>query len=115
MFSDPQTVTVDTVAKTLPAVVRGESQSKYLEADGEHQLDISSTYSKRDRSVVKLTHKKTAADPLSAETVNVSTSIYLVMDRPKFGYDIADIDDLVQALTLWLTTANVGKVLGGES
>lgn len=115
MFSDPQEVTVDSVAKSLPAIARGSNASEYMEADGEHQLNISSTYAKRDRSVVKLTHVTTAADPLSAETVNVSTSVYLVVDRAKFGYTITELDDLVQALTLWLTSANVAKVLGGES
>lgn len=115
MLSDPQSVTVNTVAKTLPAVDRGRLTSTYRESTGEHELVISSTLGKRDRSVVRLNHTKTASDPLSAETVNVTASAYLVIDRQKFGYTSAEIDHIVQALTAWLTTSNVTAVLGGES
>lgn len=115
MLTDPQSVTVNSVAKTLPAIERGKYTSTYREADSEHELVISSSYAKRDRSVVRLNHTKTATDPLSAETVNVSASAYLVIDRQKFGYTSTEIDYLVQALCDWLTNANVTSVLGGES
>lgn len=115
MLSDPQSVTIDAVAKSMPAIERGKFRSLYREATGDHELVISSTFSKRDRSAVKLTATSTAADPFSAETVEVSASVYLVMDRPKFGFTATEVDDLVQGLCTWLSTANVTAVIGGES
>lgn len=115
MLTDPQSVTVNTVAKSMPAVNRGNYASTYRESGGEHTLSVASTFGKRDRSVVKLTAAKEATDPFTALTVDVSSSVYLVMDRPKFGYSEAEVDYLVQALATWLSSANTLAVLGGES
>jgi len=116
MLSDPQSITVNTVSKSLGSVSTGERMSsEYREADGEHTLLIQSSEGKRDRSVVRINHKKTATDPLSAENATVSAAVYMVFDRPKWGYTPAEIDYLVQALSDWATTANVTAVLAGES
>lgn len=115
MLADPQSVTVATVAKTLPAIDRGRFTSTYREAGGEHELIISTNFAKRDRSVIRLNHTKTASDPLTAETVNVSASVYMVIDRSKFGYSDSELDDLVQALCDYSVTATVEKVVAGES
>lgn len=115
MFADPQSVTVDTVAKTLPRVSSTGNSSAYREATGEHQLTISSTFNKRYRSMVRLDHAKIAEDPITAVNTEVGAGIYLVMDRPKFGYTTDEITSLAAALTAWCTEANLARVLGGES
>jgi hypothetical protein len=115
MLSDPQSVTVNSVAKSLPCVERAKLASRYLEDDGEHELVVSSTVGKRDRSVARINHTKTAADPLTAQNAEIGASVYLVMDRPPWGYTPAEIDYLVQGLCDWLTTANVTAILGGQS
>lgn len=115
MFADPQSVTVNAVAKTLPLTSREGMESIYTESTGEHQLKVSHQLASRNRRVVRLDHEKVAADPLTAVNATVSTSVYIVIDEPLWGYTDAEVNYLVQALTLWLSSANVLKVLGGES
>jgi hypothetical protein len=117
MFSDPQTVTVATVAQTLPAISREPASSKYREDVGEYELVISHQENrKRNRRVVRLNRTKITADPfIPANNVEVSHSCYLVIDAPIAGFTNAEIEDDVAGLVGWLTPANVLKVLGGES
>lgn len=115
MFSDPQSVTVNTVAKSLPLTSREGMKSIYTEDDGEHQLTVSHQKGNRNRRVVRLDHTKIAADPLTAVNTYVGASVYVVIDEPQWGYTDADLDYLAQALCDWLSSANVLKVLGGES
>lgn len=115
MFADPQSVTVNAVAKTLPLTSRQGAVSQYTESTGEHQLVVSHQSGARDRRVVRLNHEKIAADPLTAQNATVSVSMYLVIDEPPWGYTDTEVKDLVLGLTGWLSSANVLKVLGGES
>lgn len=115
MLADPQSITVNSVAKSLPAVERARLKSEYRESGNEHELLIQTTEGKRDRSMIKINHTSTAADPLTAETAEVSMSAYLVIDRPKWGFSNTEIDYIVQALCDWSTTSNITAVLSGES
>jgi len=64
--------------------------------------------------MARLDQKVVAADPLTAENEYKSLGIYVVIDEPDFGFDNADVDNVAQALTAWLATATVTKMLGGE-
>lgn len=117
MFADPQTVTVSAVAQTLAAISRESNKSVYREDIGEYEMVISHQEgAKRDRRVVRLNRKTTSADPfIPANNVENTHSVYLVIDAPIAGFSNADLDADVQGLVGWLTSANVLKVLGGES
>lgn len=115
MYTDPQVVTVATVANSLAAISRGENQSVYRSADETLTLQISHSYGKRRRRLVRMDHKKTAADPLSAQTAEVSAGFQFVIDEPTFGYTDSELRDLVAGLTTWLSSANVLKLAAGES
>jgi len=119
MFTDPQSVTINSVATSLPKVSSGTNASEYKTADGLAKLAISSQYGKRVRRMVRLDSSKIAADPLSAgQSLPVSMSAYLVVDVPLVGYTNAEQKYIVDALSGWLTAssgANVTKVLGGEN
>lgn len=117
MFADPQTVTVDSVAQTLPAISREPMKSTYREDVGEYELVISHQENRsRNRRTVRLNRAKTAADPfIPANNVEVSHSIYLVIDSPIAGFSATELKDDALGLAAWLTSANVLKVLGGES
>lgn len=119
MLADPQSVTINSVANSLPAVSRGVDQSRYQKDDGLVSLQISHTYAKRTRRVVRLDHSKIAADPLvSSQNIKYSMSAYLVIDVPVTGYTVAEAKQIVDALTAYLTAssgAKVTSVLGGES
>lgn len=115
MFADPQSVTVNAVAQSLPAISREELASLYRKDDGAYTLKISHQEGARNRRVVRLEHTKTATDPLTAQNATVGLSVYTVIDVPPWGYTNTEMKDIVLGLTGWLTSANVLKVLGGES
>jgi hypothetical protein len=115
MFADPQSVTVNAVAQSLPAISRDAKTSTYRKDDGSYELIISHDEKNRNRRVVRLNHKKIATDPFTADNVEYTSSFYFVMDVPKYGYTATEMKDMVLGLTGWLISANVLKVLGGES
>lgn len=114
-FSDPQTVTVDSVAQTLNKIsVQGES-SIYADADSVYQLKLAHTTSKkRKRRLIRLDHTEIAADPLTAENASQNLGIYIVIDEPEFGFTDAEIDDDVQGLLTWASSANIAKILASQ-
>jgi len=116
MFADPQSVTVNSVAKSMPRVSNGVSDATYRAADEVFQMRISHQTSKgRKRHMVRLDQTLIAADPLTAENVSQRAGVYLVVDEPSFGFDDTTLDYQVDALIAWLTAGNIAKLLGGES
>nr|UJQ85027.1 MAG: hypothetical protein 2 [Leviviridae sp.] len=118
-FTDPQSVTINAVATSLPRVTTGENSAGYRSADGFVDMQISHTYGRRNRHRVRLHHSKVAADPLSpALNRPFDMSINIVIDVPDTGYSAAEQKQIVDAMTAYLTAssgANVTKILGGES
>lgn len=115
MFADPQSVTVNSVAQSLPAIRREDTSSSYRKDDASYTLRISHDEKKRNRRTVRLEHRKIAADPLTSQNAEFGFTVYLVMDAPVVGYAATEMKDIVLGLTGWLTSANILKVLGGES
>lgn len=114
-FTDPQSVTINTVATSLPRISTGDTKSMYSSADENKVLTISHQPSAtRQRHMIRLDSRVVAADPISAVNVQQSLGVYLVIDQPNFGFADADINYVVQALSAWLSAANVLKVLGRE-
>jgi len=116
MYSDPQSVTINSVAVSLPRVSVGTSEATYRSADETCQMRISHQAAKgRKRRMVRLDQTVIAADPLTAENSSQKAGVYLVIDEPIFGFDDASLDFLTDALIAWLTSGNIAKLLGGES
>lgn len=116
MLSDPQTITINAVAKTFNRISTSELSSKYATDDGQYKLTISHQKTKggRVRHMIRLDNTVIAADPLTAENVSQSASTYIVIDEPNFGFtDTALLLDKAGFAT-WLSDANVGKVLTGQ-
>lgn len=118
-LADPQSVTIAAVPIPLPRTSTGQDASQYTSADGLIRLTASSSYGKRTRRTVRLTHNKVASDPLLAgQSVPVSMTAYVVFDTPLVGYTTVQQkevwDGFVTALTA-STGALVTKVLGGEN
>jgi reverse gyrase len=118
-FSDTQTVTVNSVAQTLPRTGFGASSGTFASADGAYSLVVSSAYGKRTRRTIRLSHQKISADPLiPSQNVRNTMSTYIVVDTPLNGYTVTEIKQIVDGLTAFLTAstgANVTKLLGGEN
>lgn len=118
MFVDPQTVTIDTVANSLPRVSTGDRTATYSNGDDTLSLTVSHVASNkgRVRRMVRLDFTEISADPfLPTQNVQVSGSCYLVIDEPPTGFTDAELLAKVKGLRDWLNDANVTKVLAGES
>lgn len=118
MFSDPQSVTIATVAKTLPRVSSGDFSGQFRASDGAYTLSVKHTSNKRDRSVVRLDTRKVGANPLDpTKNLPYSASVYVVVDAPPQGngFTSTELEDLTKGLVAYLTAANVTKFVGKES
>lgn len=118
-FADPQSVTINSVATSLPRTGSGESTGNFTSADGAVKLTVSHQYGKRTRRQYRLTQTKTAADALiPSQNVVLNMSAYLVVDHPKNGFTVTEQAYLVAALAAELAEssgARVTQLLGGES
>lgn len=119
-FSDPQSVTINAVANSLPRTSFGVNSGTFQKDDGLVKLSVSHSYGKANtRRVIRLDHSKIAADPLQASiNVKLGMSAYLVVQTPPAGYSITEAKQIVDALTGYLTAssgARTTQLLGGES
>jgi hypothetical protein len=118
-FADPQTVTINAIANTLNRVGTGNNEGAFAKDDANVRMEIKHSYAKRNRSVVKLTHRKVAADPLiAAQNLQYSMGITISVDRPPVGYTPAEVKQVWDGFLANLAAssgANTVKLLGGES
>lgn len=116
MLPDPQSVTINAVATSLPLTSIGQTAKVYTSVDGKTSMTTKqNTSAKRFRREVRLSQTKVAADPISAVTAESGVSVYLVVDEPRSGvFADTEIGYLIDALKAWLTSTNYNKVLGGE-
>lgn len=117
MYADPQSVTVNAVAQSMPR--QGSTQpdriGTFSTADGTFTFEVrQNKTAARFRLEVRLTQKKVAADPLTALNKEVSTSVMIVVDEPRWGFSDIELGYLTSALVAWFTAANRDKLLGGE-
>jgi len=118
MFTDPQSVTISGVAKSLPRVSSGDFNGGFRSPDGAQNLTVKHTSGKRDRSVIRLDTRKIGANPLDpTKNLPYSAGVYVVLDAPAqfAGFTSVELEDLVKALSAYLTAANITKFVGKES
>jgi hypothetical protein len=121
MFADPQTLTIDSVSTDLPrqGSPNPDKLGVFVSADGLQELTVrQNKTANRFRREVRLTEKKVAADPISAENKEVSASIMIVVDEPRWGFNVADLAILSYALLDWYVSSSYAvqtKLLAGES
>jgi hypothetical protein len=115
VLADPQSVTINSVATSLPKTSGGQTVNVYTSADGNTSMTTKQNVTaSRFRREVRLSQKKIAADPISALNVEKGVSVYLVIDEPRAGFSDTEIGYLIDALKAWATSTNYNKVLGGE-
>jgi hypothetical protein len=120
MLSDPQTITVNAVAKVMPKILTDGSHAIYQLSDQTFTLDVRHTSVKKDKksrikSLVTFTQRAVVADPLTSvndfETLVVSTQI----DRPAAGFTSTQTQQMVTGFQSWLNSTMVDKLFGQES
>lgn len=115
MLTDPQSVTINAVAKSLPLTKTQDTQRTYTSADGEFQLLTKQNVTKdRFRREVRLVQTIVATDPLTAEPDYKSASVYIVIDEPKVGFTDTQLGYLVEGLKAFMSSGTQTKVFGGE-
>lgn len=117
MFADPQSITINTVEKSLVKVKPEANQSMYQTADEAFKMRLSHQDAKnaRRRHMARIDERKVAADPITAENDYVNCGVYIVIDEPEYGFSDSEIAYLVSGLTDWLASGtNVAKLLAGE-
>lgn len=120
MFADPQTLTVNSVAKSLAAISRNGTASIYQTADGVYKLRIShDIQAKKERHLIEVIRQEIAADPYSELQIDAQLKIQVVIDNPTRSLiSDTEITYVFNALATWFTassSAAVGKILGNES
>jgi hypothetical protein len=115
MLADPQSVTINAVATSLPRTNSSPTSNEYTTADGLTKMTTRQTKSAtRFRREVRLSQNKIAADPISAVNKQIGLSVYLVIDEPSYGFSDTEIGYVIDALKAWASSTNYNKVLGGE-
>jgi len=117
MFAEPQSITVNGVAASLPRTEFGNRSGVFESLAAGLRLRVSQVMGRRNRRTVRVDISKTAADPLlDGVSRKYSMSAYLVIDDPELGFTPKEIEDNVKSLTTWLTVpGNLTKVVAGES
>jgi hypothetical protein len=118
MFADPQSITVSGVAKSLPRVSAGDLNGQFRASDGAYVLTVKHNQGRVDRSVIRLETKKLGSNPLDpTKNLPYRGSVHVVLESPPGGqgFTSVELEDLVKALTAYLSAANVTKFVGKES
>lgn len=119
MLADPQSVTVNAVAQSMPRILNEGSHSLYQKSDLTFSLDVKHRTVVRDKkrrvvSIVQFNQKKVVADPLTAVN-DYETLLWSVMlDRPEVGFTSTECDQQWAGLKTWFDTTMVGKIFGRE-
>lgn len=117
MLSDPQVVTVNSVAKSMPRIQSTGTSAVYKMADETFTLSVSHTNAanNRIRSLARIDQKAIVPDPLTSVNDYETLSVYLVVDRPLAGFTSTQVDQLITGFKTWLDSTMVGKLYGRES
>lgn len=120
-FADPFDIVYNGATVHLPRVETGGKRTVYRSVDEIFTLTISHTEQGKQsqavvRSVMRLERKVIAADPVSAENDYVTCVTQAVLERPKFGFTVTDIERQEATLAALLaSTSIVDKLFGTES
>lgn len=116
MFSDPQSITVATVAKSMPRISSNGLTTVYQKDDQTYKLTISHQSSNgRIRSMARVDNKAIVTNPLDSTNDYDTLSFYVVIDRPEFGFTSTNVSDLIAGFKTWLDSTTIGKLFGQES
>lgn len=118
MFTDPQSVTISGVAKTLNRTSSTDNGGKFATADRLVRMLVSHSYGKRVRHTIRLEQDSVVASPLiTGQNIVNSDTVYLVIDHA-VGRSTTDVKAAVDGFLANLSAssgANVTKLIGGES
>lgn len=117
-LSDPQTITVNAVAQTMPRVTSGPGQSSlYQKPDESYKFQVSHQAAKSGdtRSLMRYEQRAIAQDPISSENVYKTLGVQIVFIKPEYGFTQTQLEQLWAAIKTHIDNTMIGKIFGGES
>lgn len=118
MLTDPQNVTIRTVATPLPRIaLTGDGQTVYADNDGQFAVRISHERAKgkkAGRHTVKLSELKAVVQP-DGSSIDRLASAHIVLTVPSEGFTTDEVTELASALTTYCDSTLLERVLGFES
>lgn len=112
-FADPQSITVSTVAKSMPRI---DGEGSFATADGIYALNISHSANSRYRHSVQVKYSDIVANPLvPSQNLPSYLTVGLTINHPITGLDRASAIAVANALVAWATPANITKLVGAEA
>lgn len=115
-FLDPQTITVNAVAKVMPRIQVIGPSAIYQNSDESFKLTISHQKpSLRIRSMARIDQRVVAADPLTSVNDWQSLGMYLVIDRPTVGFSLVQVTQQWAGFKTWLDDPAIARLYGQES
>lgn len=115
-YSDPQSVTVNSAAVSLPRTGLSLTKGEFSSADRKYRLVVSHEVGSRYRHLAQLRFDDLVANPLVPDQkIAVGAHAHIVVDMPKNGLSASDVVDLAKALVAWATPTNLEKLVSGES
>lgn len=120
-FADPQSVTVNSVAQSMPRIQILENGQKaiYQKSDGTYKLTISHKVSggqkTRINSMVRIDFLAVVPDPLTSVNDYETLSFWMVLDHPAAGFTQLQAEQLIAGMKTWLDTTAIGRLWGRES
>jgi hypothetical protein len=119
-FADPQSITVDSVAQSMPRISSGVGTGAFQSNDGTWKLSVSNQTGKRVRSLIRF--DQTLWDTVAGISSPTGCSVYLVVDSPPRTSDATFTnDDLVKMAVGFLSYlsassgAKVVQLIGQEN
>jgi hypothetical protein len=105
-LADPQTMTINAVAVTLPRTGLTLNEGSFRSGDQTVTLEVQHNAGKRNRHLIKATTATIVADPL-VPSINTPVSYFahIVIDGPKQGVTAVQLQKLTEALVAWSTSA----------
>jgi len=114
-LSDPQSVTLASVAKSLVRIITDKMSAVYALADGTLKLSVSHSIGRRNRTSIRLDQNMITTNPLNDVKNMAGQSAILIIDRKAGEFTNDQSKALLVALADYAKTANLDKILGGES
>jgi hypothetical protein len=117
-FADPQSVTINAVAISLPRTGIGPSSGNFTSADKTLAEVISHRNAKgRDNRMIRFNYSKIAPDVYTSDNKRYDMSVWLVVDVPETGFTVAEQKLVTDGVLAYLTASSGAKMtqlLGGE-
>lgn len=117
MYADPQSVTINGVATSLPRTGSSLTEGTYQSGDATVSLSVVHRKTNRGRVQHRVGLRKDVVVPSiynPAQNAPQSYSVALVIDAPTVGIASVDIAYVARALVAWATNANVDKLVAAE-